>query len=38
MSDNKELNEDYLKLNEDTYRVDWDEEADTKFMEENGMI
>lgn len=36
--DNKELNEDYLKLNEDTYRVDWDEEADTKFMEENGMI
>lgn len=36
--DNKELNEDYLKLNEDTYRVDWDEEADTKFMEENGML
>ena len=35
--DNKELNEDFLKLNEDENLVDWDEEADTKFMEENGM-
>lgn len=36
--DNKELDEDYLKLNEDENLVDWDEEADIKFMEENEMI
>ena len=35
--DNKELNEEYLELNNDEHLVDWDEEADTKFMEENGM-
>lgn len=36
--DNKPLNEDYLKLNDDKHLVDWDEEADIKYMEDEGMI
>lgn len=36
--DDRELNEDYLELNNDEYLVDWDEEADTKFMKDEGMI
>lgn len=36
--DNKPLNEEYLKLNDDKHLVDWDEDADTKFMKENDML
>lgn len=36
--DDRELNKDYLELNNDEYLVDWDEEADIKFMEDEGMI
>ena len=36
--DNKELNEELLKLNDDENLVEWDEEADVKYMEDNGMI